>query len=400
MKKKLLVLGASRYYQKSIKALKEYGYEVFAIDMNENSPGFKVAHGYKTIDITDKEKALKYAKEIGIDGVIPINDFGIQTAAYINEKLLLNGIKVNTGDLVTDKAKMRRAWEKNGAPIPKFFVSSSLEKSLLKTSSLKFPIIVKPADSRGGGSRGIKVVFSESEYEEAFRFAQSFYEDKNVVVEECVSGSEHSIEVLVQDSKAYILAISQKVKTPYPYRVDKQVIYPATLANEQEKSIQEAVQQAVDGVGMEHGVAHVELALTENGVILFEIGARPGGGATPQIVEAINGIEYLKLNAKIATGEQVEEKELQKKFQKSAIYHFFTFEPRTSKIKRISGADKIKKLKDVEDFELFIKEGDAIKEVQTGKDRQGFAVIFANTKEEAIYNADLVENSIQFEFVD
>ncbi|MBD3842181.1 MAG: hypothetical protein IE909_09900, partial [Campylobacterales bacterium] len=134
--------------------------------------------------------------------------------------------------------------------------------------------------------------------------------------------------------------------------------------------------------------------------ILFEIGARPGGGATPQIVEMITGIEYLKLSAKIATGETILEEELKQKFQKSAIYHFLTLKDVGKKIFSISGLEKINSSDGVIDFELFSKEGDIIKEVQTGKDRQGFAVIVTDNRNEAIKNADLVENSIKFEFED
>ncbi len=398
--KKLLVLGASRYYLKSIEALKKYGYKVYAIDMLENSPGFNVTDGYKVIDITDKEKALDYAKELNIDGVIPINDFGIQTAAYINEKMDLNGIKINTGEVVTDKSKMRDAWKISGAPIPQFYFTDSFDEAFSKLDSLVFPVIVKPADSRGGGSRGIKVVFEKNEFEQAFLFAQSFYENKMIVVEECVVGSEHSIEVVVINSKAYILAISEKVKTPYPYRVDKQVIYPSKLSIDDKVKVQDTVQKAVDGVGIKNGIAHIELAITDKGPILFEIGARPGGGATPQIVERITGIEYLKLSAKIATGETILEEELKPKFQKSAIYHFLTLKYVDKKISSISGLEEINSIDGVIDFELFSKEGDIIKEVQTGKDRQGFAVIVSDDVNEAIKNADLVENSIKFEFED
>jgi len=392
--KKLLILGASRYYQKSIETLKAYGYKVYSIDMNENSPGFQVADGYNVIDIIDKENALKYAQELKIDGVIPINDFGIQTAAYINEKMGLNGIKIKTGELVTDKSKMREVWAKNGAPIPKFYSTDSYSDALEKVDNLNFPIIVKPSDSRGGGSRGIKVVINKNDLEEAFNFAQSFYENKKIVVEECVVGSEHSIEVVIKDKKAYILAISEKVKTPYPYRVDKQVIYPTLLSENNKILIADTVQKAVEGIGIDNGIAHIELALTQDGPILFEIGARPGGGATPQIIEYITGIEYLKLNAKIATGEVIEEDELKPKFQKAAIYHFFTFRDIGKKFITLNEIEKIKKIKHIIDFELFLKSGDIINRVQTGKDRQGFAVIIANSRKMVIEVARLLEKTI------
>ncbi len=133
-------------------------------------------------------------------------------------------------------------------------------------------------------------------------------------------------------------------------------------------------------------------------LILFEIGAKPSGGATPQIVEAISGIEYLKLSAKIATGEIISIEELKPKFQKSSIYHFFIFEPTNNKIKTIKGLEKISNLKEIIDFELFIKKGDVVKEVKEGKDRQGFAIVVADDREKAIKYASFINQNIKFEF--
>lgn len=378
MNRKLLILGASRYYKKSIEALRSYGYKVYSIDKNPNSPGFDVSDGYSVIDITDEHGAYEYARQMNIDGVLPLNDYAIQTAAYINEKLNLKGIRPNTAKIVTSKARMRYAWEVNGSPIPKYFVSDSLSDAKNKIENLKFPLIVKPTDSRGGGSRGIKAVFEKDKFDEAFEFAQSFYEDKNVVVEEFVTGSEHSIEVLVFDSKAYILSISDKVKTPYPYRVDKQVIYPSALNRDKLNEVQKVVQSAVEGVGIENGAAHIELSMTKDGPILFEIGARPGGGATPIIVEEITGIKYLNLYAKTVFSQKIKEEELLPRFSKSAVYYFFIFDTKQDRVNSICNLNILEECDVVYDYEIFLKEGNVVKEVKIGPDRHGFAVLISD----------------------
>jgi len=395
--KKILVLGASRYYVRTIMRLKDYGYKVFVIDRNPTSPGFKVADGFEVIDITDSKKSYDYAKKLNIDGVMPLNDFGVPTAAYINEKMELPGIRPEVASIVIDKSRMREVWNKSGLPIPNYFVSDSLEDATKKLSMLRMPVIVKPCDSRGGGSRGVKAVFNLEEFEEAFNFAQSFYDNKNVIVEELVSGSEHSIEVFVKNGKAYILAISDKVKTPYPYRVDKEVIYPTILEDHKVKKLQEVIQRTIQSVGIVNGVSHIELSFTEQGPVLFEIGARPGGGATPEIVENVYGIEYIKLYAKIVTGESIEEDELQPKFTKSGIYHFFILGPSGKKVKKIKGIEEIKKIHYIRDFEIFINENDILKEVKTGNDRHGFAVIICDNRSEAIKIANLVDTLITVE---
>ena len=174
MQKKILFLGASRYYQKSIESIKRYGYNVLVIDRNSNSPGFKSADKFAAIDITDEENACRFAMENKINGVLAINDFGVRTAAYISQEMGLNGLSYEAAKIVTDKALMRKKWAENDVPVPKFFVTEIFEEARKKIKELTFPVILKPADSRGGASRGVKVIFREEKLLEAFKFAQSF----------------------------------------------------------------------------------------------------------------------------------------------------------------------------------------------------------------------------------
>ena len=63
--KKVIVLGASRYYSKSIESAKKAGYYIIALDKNPDSAGFLVANEGIACDIADKEGVLKitYQKE-------------------------------------------------------------------------------------------------------------------------------------------------------------------------------------------------------------------------------------------------------------------------------------------------------------------------------------------------
>lgn len=382
--KKLLFLGANRYFQKSIEALSAYGYKVLVIDRNPESPGFKSADKFAVIDITDENGAYQFALANSVDGIIAVNDFGVRTAAYVSNKMGLPGLSYETAIMATDKALMRKKWSEDGVPVPRFFVTHSVEEANAKLKDLEFPIIVKPANSCGGGSRGVKVALTREEFENAFNFAQSFYTDKRVVVEECIMGTEHSIETAVVNGEIHILAVSQKEKTPYPYRVDRKVIYPAVLSKENSVKLKETVEKAIKSIGIDAGVVHVELAFTENGPILFEVGARCGGGATPQIVEEYTGIQQLRVATKLAIGEPIDSSELTPRYSKGAVYHFFIFPESTSKIKEVKGRADMQKIKEIIDMEIFVKPGDVIGQVRTTSDRQGFAVIVAEDLNKAL----------------
>jgi len=369
---------------------------VIVIDRSKDAEGFKSADCFAAIDITDSEKALCFAAKNDIDDVLAVTDYGVRTAAFISDRMKLSGLNYETARLVTDKALMRERWACRKLPIPKFFVETNYDDALKKAKDFQLPLIVKPADSQGGGSRGVKVIFDIRELREAFESAQSTYDDKRVIIEECVKGTEHSIEVIVIKGVPHIIAVSLKEKAPYPYRVDKKVIYPALLRDVEFAFLREAVEKSITSCGIKNGVAHVELALTEKGPVLFEIGARCGGGATPQIIEAYTGIPYLKIAAELALGKKVDREELKPKYNKAACYYFFTFA--AGRIKRINGIEKLKEYREILDFEIFLKPGDMANEARAGNERHGFAVIVAENKGRLFEVLNYIDKSIYCDY--
>jgi len=82
-----MLLGASLPYLPNIKAAKASGYRVVLVDGNPNAIGFEYADESLAIDITSKEDILRVAREMQIDGIVPMNDFGVPTASYVSEVL-------------------------------------------------------------------------------------------------------------------------------------------------------------------------------------------------------------------------------------------------------------------------------------------------------------------------
>ena len=145
------------------------------------------------------------------------------------------------------------------------------------------------------------VVNAESEIDDAIAFTQSFYADKTTLVESFVlSESEHSVEVLVREGTAYVIAVSDKIKSELPFRVDKAVLYPSAIQGDKLEALKSVVIDAVLALGIFNGAAHVELAATRDGFVLFELGARCGGGGTADpIVKYSSGVdqfcEYIRI---------------------------------------------------------------------------------------------------------
>ena len=397
MPKKIMILGASRYYIRSILAAKTLGYKVIVTDRNPAAEGFQQADHSQAVDITDIEGSLAVAKKYRIDGIIPVNDFGVRTAAAIAETLGLPGISSLVAEYATNKALMRAQWAKTNVPSAAFRVVKTLDEATTAVEALdSWPLVLKPADSRGGASRGVSIINDKTELPAALEFAQSFYKDKSVVIEEFLDGVEHSLETITYEGETYILAVSDKVKTPLPYRVDKSVIYPTIFKGVQLQQICEVARSAIQALGIEVGAVHVEMCSTEDGPRLFEVGARCGGGGTPDpIVPFVTGVEMFKEAARIAVGEKPHR--LQPYYTRGCVYRFIT--PQPGRVKKTRNLEAVKGWKNILDCEVLVGEGDQVRSVQAGGDRAGFVIAGGETRAEAIALADKAENHIHFEYI-
>ena len=252
-----------------------------AADKDPMAAGFVVADLGVQCDIVDKDRVLALAEELRIDGIIPVNDYGVPTAAHVSAYLGLPGISPEAAIWCTNKAAMRSRWQQMGVPCPRVLLASTPEEFSRAVEIVGLPFILKPAHGIGGASRGVIVVRTREELPDAVRFSQSFYDDKATLVESFVEAEiEHSAEVIVVAGSPQVIAIGDKVKTPLPYRVDKSVIYPTALDARRRAVIVDAVERAVEALDIRIGAAHVELATTADGCVLFELGARCGGGGT------------------------------------------------------------------------------------------------------------------------
>jgi biotin carboxylase len=191
-----------------------------------------------------------------------------------------------------------------------------------------------------------------------------------------------------------VLAIGQKVKSPEPYRVDFSVEYPAPLTQEALGKISDMCQKAIGLLGIEHGVAHVEFAYTQDGPKLFEIGARCGGGHTPLIAKQVSGVNEFIEYCRISCGSAPENMRAQ--FQKGAAYRFLIFpEGEVTGIEipeHLTGSDS------VIDFILTVKKGDHIGAVKTTKDRLGCVVTKGETLEDAVAVADEICRQLKIRY--
>ena len=96
-------------------------------------------------------------------------------------------------------------------------------------------------------------------------------------MEEYILGSEHTVGILVRNSKAKVISISDKVNYQDSISVVQDLFFQAYRLVNFDK-INELVDKAISALSFENGCAHLEILISDGKVFLLEIGARPGGG--------------------------------------------------------------------------------------------------------------------------
>jgi biotin carboxylase len=390
----ILVLSASYYHRRVFDQIREIGIKVVATDKNPTAEGASAADCFVPVDITDKKETLEIAKKHDIAGVMAINDFGVPTAAYVADQLDLPGIDDNSAFSATDKGVMRKCWQQAGLPIPKFHIIHSLKDAKNASNQMKFPLVMKPANS-GGGGRGVSILSNEGDVEWSYNFAVPYLRDGAIILEEFLDGTELTVEALTFENQTHILAISDKVKPPLRYRVATSLNYPASISQPVLERVTDIVKSAVEVLGITIGASHTELIVTPSGPKLVETGARPGGGHIfTDIVREVCGVNMVQELSKILTGQPPD---LNLKHQLGCVYRFFN--PPPGQIRKITGVRRAMKSPGIIDLGVQRQEGDCIGELCDSFQRSGFIVAIGKNREEAIQRADLAEIKVVFDVI-
>ena len=396
--KRILILGGGRYNVPSLRAAQEAGFFTIVADRNARAPGLEAADHGLAIDLNDCDALIRAVGQTGrIDGVVSMAEAGVRAAAKISARLGLPSISEEAAANATSKAAMRRLWQRIEPFSTAFRVVSTLDQAQRAAQQFgHFPLIVKP-DRSLGGSRGVTRVERADQIDEAFRGAQAGgLLDSDVVIEHCVEGNEHSAEVLIWKGQTSVLCIGQKIKSLFPHRVDVSVQYPAQLSAAEEARVAEMCHAAVSALGLTQGVAHVEFACTERGPVLFELGARCGGGHTPQIAHRVCGVNEFVEACRMACG--MAPSQFAPISRRGADYRFLIFTP--GEVKRVIIPEALATDHRVLDVGLTVNPGETIRPLRSTADRVGFLVATGETLEEAAELADRACREIAIEYED
>jgi len=386
-KRGIMIIGGGMMQVPLIQAARRMGLRTVVTDYNRESPGFGLADialevSTRNIDFSVLA-ARRIAGQVPIHGVLTVGTDASRTVSAVAAALELPGIRYDVAERATDKIKMRECFKAHGVPSPDFQYVWTREEARSAIERLGLPVVIKPADNMG--ARGVRMLESAEEVEEAFTGARRASVSGMIIIEQFMQGHELSIDSLVWDGHVEITGIADRIIDGAPYFIERGHILPSALPGADQQAAVSVMIQGIRALGIDVGAAKGDIKMTPRGPMIGEIAARLSGGFMSGFTFPLaTGIDLMSAALKIAMGEPPDG--LTPKFNRVAADRAITPEP--GLVTRIAGLDKARTLPGVEKIFTMYKVGDTYHPPTCNMGKFGNIIAAAETRSELIEICD------------
>jgi biotin carboxylase len=325
-------------------------------------------------------------------GIMPLNDFAIASAATIARERGLPGWSEFAQRCLTSKVAMKQAWAAHELRTARWASTTVADIEAGKYPAWDiWPAVAKPSFS-GGGSRGVIVAHDWAELSAKVIEQKAKYRDGDVLIEEFVHGTEHTLEVLLSKGKPTLLSISDKENYPGSATVVQNLYFPGPIGNARREDLQALVFAACEAMQMQDGTAHFEVLISKGLPYLLEVGGRPGGGLNFRpICELSTGFDYPGLLAASLCGQPLD---LRRREHVHLAWHYFPVGEGT--LHRIEGFDDLSAEPDVVHACMYEKIGSPRLDLRDDLARPGYVLVQGPSHDAARARATALIDRVRF----
>jgi biotin carboxylase len=303
----ILMVGAGVLQVPAIARARARGLRVLAVDGNVRAPGFVCADVVAPIDTRDVALVVELARKEQVDAVLTVaSDAALAAVALVAQELGLPGPSPATVALATDKAAQWQLFSALGGARRRLISGASVAEVEARVEAgcpdgfpPGRPVVVKPVD--GAGGRGSRIVTRAADLREAVEQALLHSLSGRAVVEEFVSGSDHTAEAFLVGGRRLFGVITDKELGP-PGLVPREHVVPSGLPAEAQEKVWLLVEALCREVGLQEGPVDVDFKMTAQGPELFEFAPRLGGNELPRLLERATGVDLVDWALNVALG--------------------------------------------------------------------------------------------------
>lgn len=292
-----IILGGTAPHAVLIDALKARGYYTVLVDYYENPPAKHHADEHVQESTLHKDVVVRVAREKNADLVIATCvDQANTIAVYAAEELgLPHPYSFAAATVIADKTLMKERLVENDLPTARHILVGKGETP--DVAHLRYPLVVKPADTNG--SAGVRRVNNGDELERFLALALDLSRVGRAIIEEFITGPELSIDCFIEQGHAKIVLVRRKYAVPAGSGVDQVMqstgsIAPYVLTDAQLADAEQVLSDLARVFELDNCPMLVQGFLTESGLSLIEFAARLSGGTGSATTKLISGFDALE----------------------------------------------------------------------------------------------------------
>lgn len=330
MLRKVLIANRGEIAVRIIRACRELGISTVAVysEVDKNALHVKLADEAVCIGPSNSQKSYLNVKNIlevacltGADSIHPGFGFLSENSSFakmcdeIGIKFI--GPSYTMIDLMGNKSKAKETMKKNGVPVVQGSVGTveSITKCREIANKIGYPVILKA--SSGGGGKGIRIAYSEEElikqYHVVKQEAKISFNDDSLYIEKFIENPRHIEIQIMADEHGNVVHLGERDCSIQ--RNNQKVLEetPSSFIDEKlRKKMGEVSVNAVKNIGYSN-LGTIEFLVDKNKDFYFmEMNTRVQ--VEHPVTEMITGIDIIKEQLKISSGEELEYKQKDIKF--------------------------------------------------------------------------------------
>ncbi|MFB6836214.1 ATP-grasp domain-containing protein [Streptomyces sp. NPDC056361] len=297
--------------------------------------------------------------------VVSLTELGLEPAATATELLGCRGVSSAVVRATRDKLEMRRILERRAPHLNPAFAAGDDAEAVARLFAGHPLVVAKPVD--GAGSMAIRLL------ERPEQLAPECRTD-GTLLEQFVGGLEFSVEAFSEGGRHTVVGIAEKGTTDGFVEVSHLMPAPSLDAAGRQ-SVERAVAELLDAVGLTDGPSHTEVKLDGERVVVIETHNRPGGDGIAELVRLTTGFHWRRAALGWPIGEGLRREEAAAAAAAAAAKVFFTAAP--GLVERVAEQPELGRGR-VVDWEVSVSVGDLVQPLRSSADRLGVATLAAD----------------------
>ncbi|MFA5134980.1 MAG: ATP-grasp domain-containing protein [Patescibacteria group bacterium] len=395
-----------------IQRLKRLGLTIVVLNREKNWAQQYVDH-WIIADNTNYNEAISAIKEflsanphIKLDGALTFWEDDVLLTSRIVDKFNLTGVPYGIAKNVRNKFLFREFCRTHDIPTPQHLLVKHESDLQYLRDQFAFPIVIKPA--YGSSSAYVVKVEKKEGLTDLYRYVKNnlstsiesaLSDGLDIFAEEYIDGDEVDIDILLQNGRIKFYSISDNFnKDKGLFFVDSGQAIPSSLPANVQSYILEMAEMTVEKLGIQNACIHFEAKHSKKGFFPIEVNLRMGGDYVYSYTKSAWGIDLIEYAVKIAIGQyipKIHAPETPKKY----IIGWDLHPDESGMLVELDNPDTLKKLKYVEEVEIYKHIGDPILVPPEGFEHLGWLTVTGENTIDAQDNLEDILTRISYKVV-